>query len=286
MLFPSPSGDEASPKALAGQRYHLYHLAPMSAPVSAHPLFVSVAERRLPGARGGATLASRIVADVRDRLFERRLRAGDFLGTEKELAARHGVSRIVARDALRTLEAIGIVEISRGAGGGARVTRGNPQLFAEALAVQLELADIDREEIMTAQGAIEGLAAELAARHATAAQILSLKKRIDEAEALLDDLDALTRSCLQFHLGIAEASHNRVLHYQLISLQHVSWPNRNRTLTRAVAKKILDAHRQLAALIEARDAAGARAFMEAHVGMIRERRISESRAEAKRPICC
>jgi len=135
---------------------------------------------------------------------------------------------------------------------------------------------------MTAQGAIEGLAAELAARHATAAQILSLKKRIDEAEALLDDLDALTRSCLQFHLGIAEASHNRVLHYQLISLQHVSWPSRNRTLNRAVAKKILDAHRRLLALVAARDAAGARQFMEAHVGMIRERRVAESKSS----VCC
>src|SRR6185295_15074645 len=131
-----------------------------------------------------------VVVTVREALFERRYRPGEFLGTEKDLAARHGVSRIVARDALRTLEALGIVDISRGAGGGARITRGNPQLFAEALAVQLELADIDREEIMTAQGAVEGLAAELAARHATPAQILSLAKLVDEAEALLDDLDA------------------------------------------------------------------------------------------------
>ena len=240
--------------------------------MSVHPLF----------AGRSATLASRIVAGVREALFERRYRPGDFLGTEKDVAARHGVSRMVARDALRTLEGLGIVEISRGAGGGARITHGNPRLFAEALAVQLELADIDRDEIMTAQGAIEGLAAELAARHATPAQLLSLGKLVDEAESLLEDLDALTRSCLQFHLAVAEASHNRVLHYQLVSLQHVGWPSRNRTLTRAVARKILDAHRQLAALIAARDAAGARQLMEAHVGMIRERRV----AEAKRPICC
>ena len=240
--------------------------------MSVHPLF----------AGRSATLASKIVSDVRRALFERRYRAGDFLGTEKDLAGRHGVSRMVARDALRTLEGLGIVEISRGAGGGARITHGNPQLFAEALAVQLELAEIEREEIMAAQGAIEGLAAELAARHATRAQIVSLGKLVDEAEALLGDLDALTRSCLQFHLGVAEASHNRVLHYQLVSLQHVSWPDRNRTLTRAVARKILDAHRKLVALIEARDASGARQFMEAHVGMIRERRV----AEAKASVCC
>ena len=240
--------------------------------MSVHPLF----------AGRSVTLASRIVAGVRAALFERRYRPGDFLGTEKDLAARHGVSRMVARDALRTLEGLGIVEIVRGAGGGARITHGNPQLFAEALAVQLELAAIDREEIMSAQGAIEGLAAELAARRATPAQVRSLGKLIEEAEALLDDLDAFTRSSLRFHLGVAEASHNRVLQYQLISLQHVSWPSRNRTLNRTVARKILDAHRKLVALIEARDAGAARLFMEAHVGMIRERRVAESKAT----VCC
>ena len=44
-----------------------------------------------------------IVAEVRDALFAKKLKPGDFLGTEKDLAARFGVSRIVARDALRTL---------------------------------------------------------------------------------------------------------------------------------------------------------------------------------------
>jgi GntR family transcriptional regulator, transcriptional repressor for pyruvate dehydrogenase complex len=248
------------------------------ASMSVHPLFVAPAGRRLPGARGGATLASRIVAAVRERLFERRLRAGDFLGTEKELAARHGVSRIVARDALRTLEAMGIVEISRGAGGGARITRGNPQLFAEALAVQLELAEIEVDEVLAAQHAIECLAAELAAKSATPADLERLTALLEEAAGRLNDLDAFTRSSLALHLAIADASHNRVLHYQLVSLQHVSWPARNRTLTRAVALRILAAHRALVARIAARDAAGARALMDEHVRMIHSRRSAERRS--------
>src|SRR5262245_65462370 len=103
--------------------------------MTVHPLF----------AGRSATLASRIVADVREALFERRYRPGDFLGTEKDIAARHGVSRMVARDALRTLEGLGIVAIARGAGGGARITRGNPQVFAEALAGQLARGDTGRE---------------------------------------------------------------------------------------------------------------------------------------------
>jgi GntR family transcriptional repressor for pyruvate dehydrogenase complex len=62
----------------------------------------------------------------------------------------------------------------------------------------------------------------------------------------------------------------------------VSWPKRNRTLTRDVARRIVDAHGRLAALIEARDTAEARRLMEAHVGMIRSRRVAESRGS----VCC
>jgi GntR family transcriptional repressor for pyruvate dehydrogenase complex len=225
----------------------------------------------------GGTLAARIVAEVRDALFERRYRPGDFLGTEKELAGRHGVSRIVARDALRTLEALGIVQIRPGIGGGARISPGNPQLFAEALAVQLELAEIDVEEILVAQHAIECLAAELAAKHASPKDVLQLTKLIEEAERTLDDVDRFTRSSLAFHLAVADASRNRVLHYQLVSLQHVSWPARNRTLTRAVALRVLEAHRQLAARIAAHDSEGARRLMDEHVRMIHGRRASERR---------
>ena len=74
---------------------------------------------------------------------------------------------------------------------------------------------------------------------------------------------------------MAEASHNRVLVVQLISLQHVSWPRRNPTLTPKVVRRIQDVHKELLALIEIRDAAGARKLMDDHVKMIRARRVSE-----------
>jgi GntR family transcriptional repressor for pyruvate dehydrogenase complex len=234
-----------------------------------------------------ASLSSQIVADVREALTDKRLRPGDFLGTEKDLAARHGVSRIVARDALRTLEALGIVEIRMGKGGGARVARGNPRLFAEALAVQLDLTGVTAAEILDAQRAVECMAAELAAENATPADHARLRALLADAEAKLDDLDAYTLSSRQFHLAIAEASHNRVLAVQFISLQNVSWPSRNTTLTPKVARRILDVHRALVDLIEMRDAAGARALMDDHVRMIRARRVSEQlQAKRKDPSCC
>src|SRR5829696_9430294 len=134
-----------------------------------------------------ASLSSQIIGDVRDALFAKKLKPGDSIGTENEIAARYGVSRIVARDALRTLQALGIAEIKMGKGGGARVARGNPRLFAEALAVQLDLTGVSVAEIMDAQRAIECLAAELAAEHATSADHARLRRLIAEAEAIIDD---------------------------------------------------------------------------------------------------
>jgi len=221
------------------------------------------------------SLSAQIVGDVREALFEKRLKPGEPIGTEKDLAARYGVSRIVARDALRTLQALGIAEIRMGKGGGARVARGNPRLFAEALAVQLDLTGVSAAEVMDAQRAIEALAAELAAEHATQADHARLKRLLAEAESLIDHGDAYTRSCRDFHLAIAEASHNRVLVVQFISLNHISWPAHNRTLTPEVARRVLAVHKELASLIEMRDAAGARKLMDDHVKMIRARRVSE-----------
>src|SRR3954451_22380196 len=134
-----------------------------------------------------ASLSSQIIGDVRDALFAKQLKPGDGIGTENEIAARYGVSRIVARDALRTLQALGIAEIRMGKGGGARVARGNPRLFAEALAVQLDLTGVTAAEIMDAQRAIECLAAELAAENADATDIARLKEWLADSEAKLAD---------------------------------------------------------------------------------------------------
>jgi len=233
-------------------------------------------------ARVAATLSSRIVEEVLDALFDKRLAPGDFLGTEKDLAERAGASRIVARDALRTLQALGVVEIRAGAGGGARIAGGNPRLFAEALAVQLTLAGVSVREMMDAQRATETTAAELAAENATPEDLAHLRELLAEHERTIEDSAAYTRTCMRFHVAVAEASHNRVLVAQLLSLQHVSWPTQNRTLTAPVARHILDAHRRLVDVIESRDAAAARRLMDEHVGMIRARRVSEDQT----PACC
>jgi len=138
---------------------------------------------------------------------------------------------------------------------------------------------------MDAQRAIETLGAELAAENATAADIAGLRRLLGEAQAAIGDLDLFTRLSRDFHLAVAEASHNRVLVVQLISLEHISWPRRNVTATPKLAQHILDIHGKLTDLIELRDAAAARALMDDHVKMIRARRVAEH-AHAGNQSCC
>lgn len=244
-------------------------------------------DRRRPVPLRAATMSSQIVGEVRADLFDATLRPGDFLGTEKALAERFGVSRTVAREALCTLEALGVVDIKVGAGGGARIAHGNPRLFAEAMAVQLSLTGVGVAEVMTAQHGIECLAAELAASEATLEDVELLRRLIDRAESMTDDVNAYTRLAHEFHLAIAEASHNRVLVVQLISLRHIAWPDRNVTLTADKAREIQDVHRELASLIERRDRDGARQLMAEHVQMIGARRVAERDEDsASTRMCC
>lgn len=140
---------------------------------------------------------------------------------------------------------------------------------------------------MDAQRAVETLAAELAAQRATPADMAKLRSLLAEAEAAIGDLDRFTRLSRDFHLAVAEASHNRVLVVQLVSLEHVSWPRHNITATDRLARHILEIHARLADLIELRDAAAARVLMNDHVKMIRARRVSErGKASTEGHSCC
>ena len=222
------------------------------------------------------SLSSQIIADVRDALFAKKLKPGDSIGTENEIAARYGVSRIVARDALRTLQALGIAEIKMGKGGGARVARGNPRLFAEALAVQLDLTGVSAAEIMDAQRAIECLAAELAAENATDEDIARLRQLVADAEASIGRRRALSPSLARNSISRWPRPRTTACWWCSSSRCSTS-PGRARNPTLTPQGRAPHPRRSqgTAGLIEIRDAAGARKLMDDHVKMIRARRVSE-----------
>src|SRR5215207_3284875 len=153
-------------------------------------------------------VSDEIVRQFRQALFEGRLAAGDPLGSELQLALQFGVSRTTIRDALRSLEAAGLVEIRTGIKGGVRIAQGDPNRFADGLAVQLKLVGLDVSDALAAQMGLEWVAAELAASKATPEDLAELSTLLDNADALVDAGSAFTDAAAAFHEALAHASHN------------------------------------------------------------------------------
>jgi GntR family transcriptional regulator, transcriptional repressor for pyruvate dehydrogenase complex len=222
------------------------------------------------------TLSSQIVAQIRDALFAGELKTGDVLGSEADLSKRFGVSRVSVRDALRSLEAMGIVDIRMGAKGGATIAAGSSDRFADALAIQLVLIGVTREDLLQARAATESMTAELAATHATPEDLMELKFIIDEAEENVGDADQTVLLGQKFHLAVARAAHNEILLAQLKAMRDVLW-RPGRQPGREHAKCIAHVHRELYELIAAGKASEARQLMASHVKTLRFNALDNSR---------
>ena len=220
------------------------------------------------------TLSWRIISQVRKALFAGQIKPGDFLGTEASIAQQFGVSRMAARDALRSLAAVGIVTIRKGAKGGAVIAHGNAEHFADALAVQLKLIGVSETEMLDAQIGIEAMASELAAQRATPEDLTRMRGLLEELKRLLDDPVGFTDLSMRFHLAVVEASHNRALVAQFKALRHVLLPAYTRHTTREIAERAVAAHAILLAHIEAGQADAAREQMVKRLRLIRANRFA------------
>jgi DNA-binding FadR family transcriptional regulator len=221
------------------------------------------------------TLSWRIIRQIRAMLFAGELKSGERLGGEIELAGRYGVSRMAIRDALRSLEAAGIVEIRVGAKGGAYIAGGNPERFADALAIQLKLIGVTAAEIFDAQIAVEVISTELAAHNASANDLLTLREILRGQREHRQSKSHFTELSLRFHQMVVEASHNRALIAQFKALRFVLEPLYARRLTDEVAGKVIASNAALLARLEARDAEGARALMQRRLQIIRARQLAQ-----------
>lgn len=237
---------------------------------------------RLKQPRGPAprvSTGSNYVADeLRGLVLGGLVRPGEFLGTEEELAERFGVSRSVIREAVKGLEAVGMVEMRTGRGGGVSVATGNPAFFADALAIQLKLVGVSESELIDAQIATECVSSELAAQFATPADLEHLERLVKAAEASVRDLDECRRLSFEFHEALTAASKNRVLIAILRSMQHLRDAARGSFPSTARAKAVVLEHKALLASLRRGDGAGARKHMAQHLEPYRARALGRSRA--------
>lgn len=211
------------------------------------------------------TLSEAIVSRIRDDLFTRRISPGDYVGSEASIANDFGVSRMAARDAIRGLVAQGIVTVRKGAWGGVRIATGNPEFFANALAVQLRLLGVDLADLIEAQVAMEAATAELAAEHATVADVAALRAMLERAANRINDPMGFTEEIVRFHVALAEASGNMVLSTLLRGVLHVLIDTYGRNTTTERAIGVLHIYQSVVEAVEARDGETARVLMRSHL---------------------
>jgi DNA-binding FadR family transcriptional regulator len=225
------------------------------------------------------SLSSRIVDQVRAALFRGELKPGDMLGSETDLARQFSVSRVPVRDAFKTLQALGIVEVKMGPNGGARIAAGDPSRFADALAVQLKLVGISVEEMLDAQLAVEVMAAELAAKRATASDIETLRATLGELQAMVaksfTPTSALrfTKVAMQFHAALIDAAHNRALSAQFTALRLVLEPMYAQRTSDTIAKRVVDTDEKVLDATKARDAERACSLVRWRLDTVRARQL-------------
>lgn len=184
---------------------------------------------------------------------------------ESELAERLGVSRTPVREALQRLETQGML------------TRDGRSLIVASLDHN-QLA-----ELYTVRAELEGLAARLAARHATAEEVRVLQGMVtDDRKLLGGDPRALSRANKRFHKLIHLASHNRFLVQQL-DLVHRSMALMATTSFAAEGRDevALAEHDQIAEAIAAGDGDAAHAALKSHISKAYETRLRVDAGELK-----
>lgn len=209
------------------------------------------------------------VARQIERLILKKLRPGDKLPSERELAETLSVSRSSIRDAIRSLELMGMVEPRQGAGTIVREVSSNSLVnpLANALKRKEELVS----ELLDFRQMLEPPLSSRAATHASADEISEMEDILKRQELKMRQGSSTIAEDSEFHYAIALASGNSVVLKVLDILMDLLRETRERSLqVEGRPQKSLAGHRRILAAIQRHDAEAAKAAMRRHIEDIEE----------------
>lgn len=196
-----------------------------------------------------------------------RLRPGDKLPSERDLAERFKVSRPTVREAMRGLSVLGVIEIRHG--GGAFVTELDAADLLKPLNFFLSLSDVSIERLYEARVLIEGELAALAAKRADETLCAALEKLIADQIEVIEDVDAYLALDSAFHERLAAASDNTFLARAAQSMNVLGIEFRRASAEAGYAQsRSIDDHRRILTALRNREPDAAREAMRAHMQQV------------------
>ena len=172
------------------------------------PVVPSPAEPGLFSRVSVGRISEIIVDQIRLLMRQGQLKPGDRLPPERDLCERFGVSRVTVREALRMLESSGLVEIRVGARGGAFVTAPSSDRVGEGLADLLTLSVISAADVTEVRMILEAGIVPLVCERATEEDLAELEAVCQRSEAALAAGDYSMDMSLEFHIRVAQSTHN------------------------------------------------------------------------------
>jgi DNA-binding FadR family transcriptional regulator len=221
-----------------------------------------------------------IADELRHLIITGDLAEGHSLGREPDLIERFGVARPSLREALRILEAEGLITVLRGVQGGVIVHRPDQRMTARTAALVLQTRNVQLADVFQARTIIEPAAVRLVAssrkRRSSARRLRAL---IAEEEAVIDDSLAFGRANARFHeelvalagnqtLSIVAEMLNEIVERAVTAVGQANSNAGSNLGSTAIRKQGVRSQQRLASLVEAGDVAAAEEHWRTHMTLV------------------
>jgi GntR family transcriptional repressor for pyruvate dehydrogenase complex len=213
-----------------------------------------------------------IVRQIENKILLGELKPDFMLPPEKELTKQFGVSRNTVREALRVLEASGVIRVKQGARGGAVVTRMTEAFISDFLLKAFRLGGITGESIAEFRIALEPSIASIAAASGIDPKWMTqMESTIEEAGELVKGNQVTGYKNMDFHVLLALATGNPmfivVLNTLRSSLELFSPILKVRHKNQVDS---IESHKKILKAIRSRDPEKARITMHKHLVQVRK----------------
>jgi GntR family transcriptional repressor for pyruvate dehydrogenase complex len=209
-------------------------------------------------------VSEEIIGQIRDLITSGRLKIGDRLPAERELAETLQVGRSTVREAIRAMESLGVLEARPGEG---TFLVSNPaEHQSDAITANAFRSWDNQRKLFEVRMVIEPDLAALAARRASFEQIMKMRDILQEQEAQLKQGDSGIKADTAFHFALAEAAGNDVLVRIMESLMDLLVETREASLQpTGRTMRSMRQHRAILRAIESRDPLAAEKRMREHI---------------------
>lgn len=213
-------------------------------------------------------VSEHITEQIRKAIFDGALKPGDKLPPERELTKNFKVSKATLREAMRSLEVLGFLEIRKGVLGGAFVTEVDMKKARDSFINFLHFKNLSLTNLTEVRLVLESHIAEKTALSITENDLKALKKLIEECEVVLKhDMPIESRKNeIEFHRIIGSVTGNPILMFildfvenLLIDTKEILQPDKE------FSKKVLSAHKRIYKALLERNPKKARGEMIKHV---------------------